>query len=74
VTDGQAQDDGNLYDYEIIFCDPSGISCFNCIADAGNLTQNDVVVCEGSQDLALNLPPTYVPPAVAPPANQYSYA
>jgi len=74
VVDGQANDVGNLLDYEIIFCDPSGINCFNCEADAGNLPQNDVVECEGSSNLNLNLPPAYTPPAVMPPASEYSYA
>jgi hypothetical protein len=35
VVDGQAQDVGNLIDFEVIFCDPSGINCISCAADAG---------------------------------------
>lgn len=73
VTDGQLVDVGNFYDYEIIFCDPTGINCFSCAANAGNLTQQDVSACEGSSSLTLNLPPTYVPPVVAPPSPEYSY-
>lgn len=74
VTDGQAQDVGNLYDYEIIFCDPSGINCVSCVADAGALLQDDVVECQGSQNLVLDLPATYVSPASPPPAAEYTYA
>jgi len=73
VTDGQANDVGNFYDYEIIFCDPTGIDCFSCAADAGNLLQPDVSACEGSPNLNLNLPPTYTPQMPQPPASEYSY-
>lgn len=73
VTDGQGNDVGNFYDYEIIFCDPSGISCISCEADAGNLLQPDVTSCQGSANLNLDLPPTYTFPNVAPPASDYSY-
>jgi len=73
VTDGQANDVGNLIDYEIIFCDPTGISCFSCVANAGNLLQNDVTACEGDPLLNLNLPPTYAAPATPPPAAEYGY-
>lgn len=73
VTDGQSNDVGNLYDYEIIFCDPSGIECFSCAANAGFLPQNDVVFCEADPGLVLNLPPSYTPPLLAPPVPEYSY-
>lgn len=73
VTDGQANDVGNFYDYEIIFCDPTGILCFTCAADAGTLNEADVSACQGSQDLILTVNPTYIPPAVQPPAGEYSY-
>ncbi|MFN0214310.1 MAG: proprotein convertase P-domain-containing protein, partial [Saprospiraceae bacterium] len=73
VVDGQDLDVGNFYDYEIIFCDPAGIVCFTCAADAGDLDQPNVVECQGSSDLNLDLPPTYVAPFSPPPANEYSY-
>ncbi len=74
VTDGQANDVGNLYDYEIIFCDPSGIDCFTCAANAGNLPQSDVTECQNDPALALDLPPTYIPQQPAPPSSEYSYS
>ncbi len=75
VTDGQAQDTGNLFDYEIIFCDPDGINCVSCVADAGTLPQDDVKECPGSQNLVLNLPPSYQPPVSNPPPSaDYTYA
>jgi PKD-like domain/Proprotein convertase P-domain len=73
VVDGQPSDVGNFLDYEIIFCDPSGIDCFSCAANAGQLLQPDVVSCEGAPALALNLPPTYTPATTQPPATEYSY-
>lgn len=73
VIDGQAIDVGNFFNYEIIFCDPSGINCFSCAANAGNLLQPDVVACEGAASLDLNLPPTYAPPNSPPPSSDYGY-
>lgn len=74
VSDLQANDVGNFYDYEIIFCDPTGINCFSCDANAGNLPQPDVMACEGASTLNLNLPPTYTPPNDPPPASEYTYS
>ncbi|MDO8365635.1 MAG: proprotein convertase P-domain-containing protein, partial [Saprospiraceae bacterium] len=74
VTDGQANDVGNLFDYEIIFCDPSGINCVSCAADAGALLQADIEECPGSQNLILDLPPSYQSPAIPPPSAEYTYA
>jgi subtilisin-like proprotein convertase family protein len=73
VTDGQSNDVGNFYDYSIIFCDPSGILCFTCAAEAGNLTQPDVQACEGSPNLNLNLPPSFTANEVPPPPTEYTY-
>ncbi|MBK8555039.1 MAG: proprotein convertase P-domain-containing protein [Lewinellaceae bacterium] len=73
VMDLQANDVGNFTDYQIIFCDPSGINCFSCAANAGNLLQADVTACEGAPSLALNLPPTYTAQQPAPPAAEYGY-
>ncbi len=74
VNDGQAIDVGNFYNYEIIFCDPSGINCFSCAANAGNISGANVTACVGSPTLNLNLTPIYSPPnSVQPPAGQYSY-
>ncbi|MFN4081194.1 MAG: proprotein convertase P-domain-containing protein [Saprospiraceae bacterium] len=74
VTDFQPVDEGEFLDFELFFCDAAGLSCFVCEAEAGNLLQNDIVWCEGSQVLNLDLPPTY-PQGVNPaPANRYDYA
>lgn len=73
VFDQQAIDVGTFFDYEIIFCRPDCIDCFTCAANAGALTQADMVKCEGDPTLNLNLPPTYTAPNVAPNANEYDY-
>lgn len=73
VNDGQANDVGNLIDYEIIFCDPSGIDCFTCAAEAGALPQADVIACKGDPSLNLSLPPTYTAQQVPPPPAEYTY-
>jgi len=73
VKDAQENDIGNFYDYQIIFCDPTGVACQTCVADAGNFLQPDIVACEGSSALDLNLPPTFAPGQTAPPDPEYSY-
>ena len=73
VVDGQAQDVGNLLDFEVIFCDPGGINCISCAADAGVLPQPDFSACKGSSDLVLTLPPDYPPPTTQPPLSEYGY-
>ncbi len=73
VIDAQENDMGAFYDYQIIFCDPIGVSCLTCLADAGNLLQPDIVACEGTDTLNLNLPPTYAAGQTAPPNPQYTY-
>ncbi|MCC6411990.1 MAG: proprotein convertase P-domain-containing protein, partial [Saprospiraceae bacterium] len=73
VNDGQANDEGNLYDYEIIFCDPSGINCFTCAAEGGFLPQADVVACQGDPSLSLSLPPSYTTQQVPAPPADFSY-
>ncbi|HNG91109.1 MAG TPA: proprotein convertase P-domain-containing protein, partial [Saprospiraceae bacterium] len=74
VTDVQEDDLGFFVDYQIIFCDPTGIDCFNCLADAGNLLQPDLSVCADADTLThLGLPPTYLIGSTPPPAPQYAY-
>lgn len=45
VTDDQAIDTGNLYDFEVIFCDIAGIACLPC---AGSPTADFSVSTSGS--------------------------
>ena len=71
VLDALPNDAGNFYDYQIIFCDPTGIECFTCEADAGNLLQPDTSFCAGDTALLLDLQPFY--PNLPPPAGAYAY-
>ena len=73
VSDAEGEDLGVFYDYQIIFCDPTGVACFSCLADAGNLLQPDVVACQGASSLKLSLPPTFPNGQTAPPSSDYSY-
>jgi subtilisin-like proprotein convertase family protein len=73
IQDNQKNDTGNLLGWEIVFCDHTGINCFSCAADAGNLLQPDLEACKGDSSLNLNLPPDYNAPAVPPSSAMYSY-
>lgn len=73
VTDAQENDMGTFYDYQIIFCDPAGINCLTCEADAGNLLQPDLNACQGDDTLKLSLPPTYPTGQTVPSSPAYSY-
>lgn len=74
VTDGQDFDAGILYDWSIEFCDPSGINCFSCAANAGTLPQPDVLACLNDTSLNLSLPPTYPTGQSAAPSPVYTYS
>jgi subtilisin-like proprotein convertase family protein len=75
ITDGNAEDEGFFADYRLIFCDPSGITCYSCEASAGNLLQPDISACAGDSTLKIKLPPTYTAlnPAPKSPGYQYIY-
>lgn len=55
VTDAQASDAGTLYDFEVLFCDASGIDCISCSSVATTLP--DVVVCQEDLPYTWNQPP-----------------
>ncbi len=73
ILDNLFNDIGNIIDYEIVFCDPTGIDCFSCGADAGELTYNNITACQGNAILNLSLPPDYVQPVIPPASTLYSY-
>ena len=60
-----------LYDIRLTFCDPAGESC--CYAEAGRLPQDDVMACESSGDLQLNLPPSFSIRDILPDTMDYAY-
>jgi gliding motility-associated-like protein len=73
VLDMVNWDDGELLDFQLIFCDTAGLDCQPCEAAAGNLTQPDLTACAGSPTLRILPLPTYTPPLQPPPSNGYTY-
>jgi gliding motility-associated-like protein len=73
VLDMVNWDDGELLDFQLIFCDTAGLDCQPCEAAAGNLTQPDLTACAGSPTLRMLPLPTYTPPLQPPPPNGYTY-
>lgn len=73
VEDLQTGDMGTFLDYEVVFCDPAGIECTYCAANAGVFAQNKIAACAGTPALDLNLPPIYIDPTKRPPAAEYGY-
>lgn len=74
VADQIPDDAGQLLDFQLIFCDPTGIECQPCDAAAGNLPQPDMTLCQKAPNLAPNLPPTYTPgQQLPPPPADYTY-
>ena len=51
VSDALEFGAGMIEDFQIFFCDPSGINCDNCIAEAGSFTDENVSFCEGQEEL-----------------------
>lgn len=73
VEDLQTGDTGTFLGYELVFCDPSGIECTNCAANAGFLLHSDLTTCAGDSALNLSLPPVYFDPQKRPPPTGYDY-
>lgn len=73
IIDGAVFDDGIIVDFEIFFCDSNGLDCNDCSADGGVLPIGDVIACEGSNDLANNIPAVY-PGGFSPDPSFYSYS
>ncbi|NNF36835.1 MAG: hypothetical protein HKN68_22220 [Saprospiraceae bacterium] len=44
---------GIIEDMNIIFCDPSGIDCSSCVADAGDFSISSLDYCEGQEELRI---------------------
>ncbi len=74
-VDGQGQDVGEFFDYNIIFCDPTGVGCSTCAAEAGTISPGGPFAeCEGSPLLQLPLAPIYATNETAPdPPGDYGY-
>ena len=72
-VDGLDLDVGTFLDYDIQFCDPTGVTCTTCLADGGDVnTTAAITECFGSPVLALSMSPVYTPQAPPDPAS-YGY-
>lgn len=72
--------DGELFNFTLHFSDGAGLNCQTgdgcaippqCMAEGGEIPTDYIYECEGSQNLVLDLPPTF-PPGEEPPAD-YNY-
>ncbi|MEO1517446.1 MAG: hypothetical protein AAFV95_20655, partial [Bacteroidota bacterium] len=65
---------GILNDFRVIFCDPDGLDCDDCQADAGDLSAfPDVSDCEGASSLAFAAMPFYSS-GTGPDPTEYEYS
>ena len=73
--DDQYYDSGDILGFSISFCDPTGVDCMICSAEAGTISPGgSITECEGSPSLNLSLTPTYSGGDSAPdPADEYDY-
>ncbi len=63
---------GEVIDFEVIFCDSTGMGCALCEADAGDLSAYpEITECEGDVNLLLNIPPAYT--GTEPDTTMYEY-
>ena len=81
ITDVVFLEDGELFDWYMVFGDGTGIGCENegecgvvnsCIAEGGELDVDDLSLCEGDPDLDINADPSF-PAGNEPPASEYDY-
>ncbi|MBP7822119.1 MAG: proprotein convertase P-domain-containing protein, partial [Saprospiraceae bacterium] len=74
LIDTRAGDIGQLIEFELVFCDDTGLNCQVCEANAGSITNHiqSLSVCEGDPQLNLAVPPEYI--ANAPDVDDYDYA
>lgn len=57
ITDNIQFDEGTLISINLLFCDPTGIDCSLCAADAGSfILQDTSYFCQGDPSLLFNTP------------------
>lgn len=59
ITDGSTLDIGNLLSFSLLFCEPSGIQCYNAYKNAGVLPSTIITACEGDILLNSSIVPTF---------------
>lgn len=65
-------DEGILLDASLIFCDDEGVTCGECILDAGIILNPDISYCEGDDRLAFDIAKFY--PTQLPIDSLYEYS
>ena len=74
ITDGDQFYTGQIINWGITFCDPTGLDCLSCIANAGDYSKiPGVTACKGDNSLIISPIPIYTPTSPAPPTTLYSY-
>jgi gliding motility-associated-like protein len=74
VEDGDPNYVGEVLNWSITFCDPSGLDCLECVADGGDYSKIPAkTACKGDNSLIFNPIPIYTLAKPAPPATLYSY-
>jgi gliding motility-associated-like protein len=71
IRDAQEFDEGILLDFNIIFCDPTGIECTTCTPEPGDFAMNELNACSG--DTALAFVPALNFPGTLPDPTEYGY-
>jgi gliding motility-associated-like protein len=74
VKDGDPNYTGQILNWSITFCDPTGLDCLTCIANAGDYSKIPAITaCKGDNSLIFTPIPIYTTNSPAPPANLYSF-
>ena len=73
ATDADAIHVGEILDWSLEFCNPTGIGCLQCNANAGTIPTSPIIACSGTSALAFNVVPTWTPATNQPSAAQFSY-
>jgi gliding motility-associated-like protein len=75
VIDGDDFQVGTLQDWTIEFCDPNGLDCIRCEANAGSLASySAVTACRGTAPLRMTIPPVYTAASPMPSGAFYGYS
>lgn len=69
IDNDPSNNGGDIFDFEIILCDDTGIFC--CDADAGGKLNPDDAVCEGDSSLIFDLEPVWG--IIQPDTSLYDY-
>jgi gliding motility-associated-like protein len=72
IIDGSPIGDGELIDFELIFCDSVGLSCFDCGAIGGAIQNDFIQHCESDADISVEINPDFIEGEADPVDYNYS--